>query len=54
MEDKITKIFQKLEGLDRLETKLNTVTSKVSEDLDVIRDEISQINEERKEDNVEL
>ena len=34
----------KLEAIDRLKVKLNTATYKVSEDLDVIREEISEIN----------
>ena len=54
MEDQISKILLKLEGLDRLENKLDSATAKMGEDLDVIREEISQINEGRKKDNLEL
>ena len=41
MEDQISKILLKLEGLDRLENKLDLATAKMGEDLDVIREEIS-------------
>ena len=43
-----------METMDRLEAKLDAATSKVSEDLDIIIEEISDINEGRKKDTAEL
>ena len=54
MEDQIDKILKKLEGLDRLEKKIDNATSKMSEDLDVTREEILEINEGRRKDNTEI
>ena len=42
-----------METIDRLEAKFDAATTKVSEDLDIIREEISDINEGRKKGNTE-
>ena len=54
VKDKLKKILLKLETMDRLEAKLDAATAKVSEDIDIIREEIVGINEGRKKDNAEL
>ena len=54
MEDQLDEILKKIEAMDRLEGKQDAATSKVTEDLDVIWEEISGINEGRKKDAAEM
>ena len=49
-QEQIGEILEQLKALSRLESKLDAATNKVTEDLDVIRGEIVNINNDRKED----
>ena len=50
----MAEIMDQLKVLNRLESKIDAATNKVTEDLDVIRGEIVKINDGRKEDRKQI